>query len=127
MGGLENCIKEFEIDSGGNQVLFSVFCKMRWSCWSGLEMRKLELYSADNVVEPRFVQSRLCPDDQEALTEFRLQEIDGSYLKDIDIALSYCFMHEKKCSKLHNLIITTYILLCPVYCFCGKVLRCSNR
>lgn len=67
-GGLENCIKEFEIDSGGNQVLFSVFCKMR-SCWSVLEMRKLELYSADNVVEPRSVQSRLCQDDQEALTE----------------------------------------------------------
>ena len=67
-GGLENCIKEFEIDSGGNQVLFSVFCKMR-SCWTVLEMRKLELYSADNVVEPWSVQSRLCPDDQEALTE----------------------------------------------------------
>lgn len=65
-GGVENCIKEFEIDSGENQVVFSVFCKMR-SCWSVLEMRKLELYSADNVVEPQSVRSCLCPDAQEAL------------------------------------------------------------
>lgn len=70
------------------------------SCWSVLEMRKVELYSADNVVEPRSVQSCLYPDDQEGgspkLTEqFRLKDIDGSYLKDTvcSIALSYCIMH----------------------------------
>lgn len=53
------------------------------SGWSVLEMRKLELYSADNVVEPQSVQSCLCPDDQEAgspkhTKKFRLKEIDGS-------------------------------------------------